>query len=651
MKYLDKIKTPQDIRGYSVEQLKEVAGEIRETILNTVSSNSAGGHLASSLGAVELTLALHHVYDTPKDKIIWDVGHQGYPHKLLTGRYENFSTLRKRDGVSGFLRRSESEYDVFGAGHAGTSISAAVGMAQARDVKGEDFKVVAIIGDGSMSCGLPFEGLNNAGHTDTDILVILNDNEMSISDNVGALHKYFNQVVQSRLYNKSKEEVSSIMRKAPMGERVLDFVHKLEESAKGLILPSIFFEDLGFRYIGPVDGHNMEDLVTTLKNIRGFKGPVLLHAATQKGKGYDLAEGDAIFWHAPPNFDVQSGEYKKSSAKSFTHVYGDYLIELAEKNSNIVAITAAMATGTGLVPFSQKFPKRYFDVGIAEGHAVTAAAGMACEGIRPFVTIYSTFLQRAYDSIMHDVALQNLPVIFAMDRSGLVGFDGPTHHGMLDIAYMRIIPNMVVMAPKDEAELRDMMLTAVNYTAGPIAFRYPRAGLTGADLSVEPKVLPIGKGEVIRQGSGSVAILSYGHVFTNVMKAVEILTEEGLDVAVINARFVKPMDTELIKETANRYPILVSVEDGTEVGGFGSAVNEVLVAAGIKNHCNIIGVPDHWIEHADQASQHDEAGISGEKIAGKVRELVQAQKDAAQGSPREVNPASQQTPSSSAASV
>lgn len=623
MAYLENLTRPDELRKLSVDQLKEVAEEIRQTILATVSTNSAGGHLASSLGAVELTLALHYVYNTPDDKLIWDVGHQGYPHKLITGRYKDFSTLRKRNGVSGFLRRSESEFDVFGAGHAGTSISAALGMAQARDINGDDFDVVAIIGDGSMTCGLPFEGLNNAGHSENDLLVILNDNEMSISGNVGALHKYFNQIVQSTLYNKGKEEAREIMRKAPMGDRVLNFVHKLEESAKGLIVPSLFFEDLGFRYIGPVDGHDLEELVSTLQNIRGFKGPVLLHAATRKGKGYKLAEGDAIFWHAPPNFNVESGEYKKSSARSYTHVYGDTLVELAEKDPRIVAITAAMATGTGLVGFSEKFPDRFIDVGIAEGHAVTSAAGMAAEGVRPFVTIYSTFLQRAYDSIMHDCALQKLPVIFAMDRAGLVGFDGPTHHGLLDIGYMRIIPNMVVMAPKDEAELRDMMATAVEYTDGPIAFRYPRAGLTGADVSVPPKALPIGKGEVIRHGSGPVAILSYGHVYGSVMKAVETLAEEGIDAAVINARFVKPMDIELLREVAERYPLLVSVEDGAVKGGFGSAVNEALVEHELPGRCIALGVPDVYIEHGDQASQQDEAGISPEKIAARVGELVQ----------------------------
>jgi len=623
MAYLEKLTGPEDLRKLSVEQLKEVADEIRQTILNTVSQNTAGGHLASSLGAVELTLALHYMYDTPTDKLIWDVGHQGYPHKLVTGRFDKFSTLRKRDGVSGFLRRSESEHDVFGAGHAGTSISAALGMAQARDINGDDFDVVAIIGDGSMTCGLPFEGLNNAGHAGSDLLVILNDNEMSISGNVGALHKYFNQIVQSTLYNRGKEEARDILKKAPMGDRVVNFMHKLEESAKGLIVPSIFFEDLGFRYIGPVDGHDLDELIASLKNIRTFKGPVLLHAVTQKGKGYKLAEGDAIFWHAPPNFDVESGEYKKSAARSYTHVYGDTLVELAEKDKRVVAITAAMATGTGLVGFSEKFPDRFIDVGIAEGHAVTSAAGMAAEGLRPFVTIYSTFLQRGYDNIMHDVALQKLPVIFAMDRAGLVGFDGPTHHGMLDIGYMRIIPNMVVMAPKDEGELRDMMVTAVEYTDGPIAFRYPRAGLTGADITSTPKALPIGKGEVIRHGNGPVAILSYGHVFTSVMKAVENLAEEGIDAAVVNARFVKPMDVELLREIAERYPVLLSVEDGAVMGGFGSAVNEVLIENEIPGRCIALGVPDVYIEHGDQASQQEEAGISPGKIVERVRAAVE----------------------------
>lgn len=622
MKLLSTIQSPSDIRGFSVTQLKELAEEIRQVILDTVSTNSAGGHLASSLGAVELTIALHHAFQTPQDKLIWDVGHQGYPHKLLTGRASQFTTLRKKDGVSGFLRRSESVYDVFGAGHAGTSISAAVGMAKARDLKGEDWKVVAVIGDGSMTCGLPFEGLNNAGHTDSDLLVVLNDNEMSISENVGALSKYFNQLVQSRFYNKSKEEVTQLVRQVPGGEKLLKMAHRLEESAKGLILPSVFFEDLGFRYIGPIDGHNLEELLTTLENIREFRGPVLLHAITTKGKGYKLAEGDAIFWHAPPNFSVETGEYKKSTSRTYTHAYGDAIIELAEQDERVVAITAAMATGTGLVKFGEKFPDRYVDVGIAEGHAVTSAAGMAAEGLRPFVTIYSTFLQRGYDGIMHDVALQNLPVIFCMDRAGLVGFDGPTHHGLLDIAYMRIIPNMVVMAPKDEGEMRDMMLTAKNHVKAPTAIRYPRAAVTGCDLSAPAKEIPIGKAEVIRHTGGPVCILSYGHIYANVMEAVGILDAEGIEAAVVNARFVKPLDTEMLREVAERYSVLLSVEEGTVLGGFGSAVNEALVTLGLDAHCEILGVPDYWIEHGDQASQQDQAGLSPQKIAERVRAAV-----------------------------
>lgn len=620
MNLLSQIQSPKDIRGYSIPKLRDLAEEIRQVILNTVSTNSAGGHLASSLGAVELAIALHYVYQTPHDRLIWDVGHQGYPHKLLTGRAGQFSSLRKKDGVSGFLRRSESIYDVFGAGHAGTSISAAVGICQARDIKGDDFKVVAVIGDGSMTCGLPFEGLNNAGHTDTDILVVVNDNEMSISENVGALSKYFNMLVQSSFYNKSKEEVTQFVKQVPGGDRLLKVAHRIEESAKGLILPSLFFEDLGFRYVGPVDGHDLESLITTLQNIRNhYKGPVVLHAITTKGKGYKLAEGDAIFWHAPPNFSVETGEYKKSTARTYTHVYGDTIIELAEQDERVVALTAAMATGTGLVKFSEKFPSRYIDVGIAEAHAVTAAAGMATEGLRPFVTIYSTFLQRAYDSIMHDVALQNLPVVFCMDRAGLVGFDGPTHHGLLDIAYMRIIPNMVVMAPKDEAELRDMMLTAKNHTTAPTAIRYPRATVTGADVSRPPREIPIGKAEVIRHTDGPVCVLSYGHVFSNVTQAAEELAAEGVEVAIVNARFVKPLDLEMLREVAARYPLVFSVEDGTVLGGFGSAVNEAFVSMGLDARCEIIGVPDMWIEHGDQASQHEQAGISAGKIAERIR--------------------------------
>lgn len=618
--YLEQIESPEDLRRLTMADLKLLAEEMRERIIETVSKN--GGHLASSLGAVELAIALHYVYETPRDKLIWDVGHQGYPHKLLTGRAKQFSTLRKQGGISGFLRRSESIYDVFGAGHAGTSISAAVGIAQARDLNQEDYKVVAVIGDGSMTCGLPFEGLNNAGHTDLDILVVLNDNEMSISENVGALAKYLNALVQSKFYNRSKTEAYELVKRTPVGDRLIRLVHKLEESTKGLILPSIFFEDLGFRYFGPADGHNLEELIPTLQKIRELRGPILLHAITRKGKGYKLAEGDAVFWHSPPNFKVETGEYKKSDARTYTHVYGDTLVELAESDPRVVAITAAMATGTGLVAFSERFPKRFFDVGIAEAHAVTSAAGMATEGLRPFVTIYSTFLQRAFDSIVHDVALQKLPVIFAMDRAGFVGFDGPTHHGLFDIAYLRIIPNMVVMAPKDERELRDMMLTAKNYTDGPIAFRYPRAGVTGADLSQPMQEIPIGKAELIHEGGSGVALLSYGHIFANVLKAAELLAQDGIDATIVNARFAKPLDLEMLRWVAAHHSVIVSVEEGCILGGFGSAVNEAFLAEKIDARCHILGIPDVFIEHGDQAWQREQAGLAPHQIAQTVRDLV-----------------------------
>jgi 1-deoxy-D-xylulose-5-phosphate synthase len=621
---LESIASPAEIRGADLATLEELASQIRHKIVETVSSN--GGHLASSLGAVELSIALHYVYETPRDKIVWDVGHQGYPHKLLTGRASRFHTLRKRGGLSGFLRRSESEYDVFGAGHAGTSISAAVGLALARDVKGDSFKVVAVIGDGSLTCGLPFEGLNNAGHSGTDITVVLNDNEMSISENVGALAKYLNSLVQSRFYNKSKEEAFALVRRAPAGDRIIRLVHRLEESTKGLILPSIFFEDLGFRYIGPVDGHNLDELIRTFRRVRQWKGPVLVHAITCKGKGYKVAESDAVFWHSPPKFEAETGEYKKSTALSYTHVYGKTLVELAEADERVVAITAAMATGTGLVEFSEKFPRRFFDVGIAEAHAVTSAAGMAIEGLRPFVTIYSTFLQRAFDSIIHDVALQNLPVIFAMDRAGFVGFDGPTHHGLLDIAYMRIIPNMVVMAPRDEAELRDMMLTAKNYHGGPIAFRYPRAAVGGTDISRPPREIPIGKAELVHEGSSPVCLLSYGHIYANVMAAADILKERGLDVTIVNARFAKPLDVDMLRWAAERHEFVFSVEEGCAAGGFGSAVNEAFDEMGIGARCHILAVPDRFIEHGEQAWQQEEAGLSPSRIAERILAIATTSK-------------------------
>jgi 1-deoxy-D-xylulose-5-phosphate synthase len=619
MTILDEIGSPADIRNLSLAELRLLAEEIRQRILQTVSVN--GGHLASSLGAVELTLALHTVYETPRDRLVWDVGHQGYAHKLVTGRSRDFHTLRKPNGISGFLRRCESEYDVFGAGHAGTSISAAVGLAKARDLLGQTHKVVAVIGDGSLTCGLPFEGLNNGGHLQTDMLVVLNDNEMSITENVGALSRYLNWIVQSPLYNKSKQEARQWVLRTPLGEQVKRIVHRLEESTKGLILPSIFFEDLGFRYIGPVDGHHLEDLIGTLRRIRDFKGPVLLHAVTRKGKGYKLAEGDAIFWHSPPNFEVDTGECRKSAATTYTSVYGDTLCQLAERDRRIVAITAAMATGTGLVDFSRRFPERFMDVGIAEAHAVTSAAGLAIEGLRPFVTIYSTFLQRAFDSIVHDVALQNLPVVFAMDRAGLVGNDGPTHHGVFDVAFLRIIPNMVVMAPRDGDELRDMIYTAANFTAGPIAFRYPRAGAKVTE-GREPRLLPIGQAEVIRDTDGPAAILSYGHVFGHVMAAADALAAEGIPVTVVNARFVKPLDREMLRRVAATHPVIVSVEDGVAAGGFGSAVNEALVEMGIEARCHIIGVPDVFVEHGDQATQQEICGLTAERIVERILALV-----------------------------
>ncbi len=618
---LENIESPSQIRGADIQTLENLAGQIRARILETVAVN--GGHLASSLGTVELAIALHYAFDTPRDLLVWDVGHQAYPHKLLTGRAKSFSTLRKRGGLSGFLRRSESPYDVFGAGHAGTSISAALGLALARDLKGQQHKVVAIIGDGSLTCGLPFEGLNNAGHAGTDLLVVLNDNEMSISENVGALAKYLNRLVQSQFYNRSKEEAYALVRRAPAGDKIIRLVHKLEESTKGLLVPSIFFEDLGFRYIGPIDGHNIEELIKTFRRVREWKGPVLVHALTKKGKGYTKAEGDAIFWHSPPSFKVETGETKKSGTLTYTHVYGKTLVELAQQDERVVAITAAMATGTGLVEFSEKFPNRFFDVGIAEAHAVTSAAGMAIGGLRPFVTIYSTFLQRAFDSIVHDVALQNLPVVFAMDRAGFVGFDGPTHHGLLDIAYLRMIPNMVVMAPKDERELRDMMLTAKNYIGGPIAFRYPRASVTGVDISAPPQEIPIGKAELIHEGRSGLCFLSYGHIYENVMAAAGILAERGIDATVVNARFAKPLDREMLRWAVEHHEFLFSVEEGCLAGGFGSAVNEALLDMDLSARCHILAVPDVFVEHGDQAWQQDSVGLSPEKIAQRVLEKME----------------------------
>ncbi len=622
--WLSRIGDPRDIRGLTIDQLREIAEEIRDTLLRVTSIN--GGHLASSLGAVELTIALHYVFDTPADKIIFDVGHQAYAHKLLTGRAAQFDSLRREGGISGFLQRAESPYDAFGAGHASTSISAALGMAMARDRLGKNFKVVSVTGDGAMTGGICYEALNNAGMLGSDLLVVLNDNEMSISANVGALAHYFNRIVTTNFYSEGRRHAIDIVKKLPAGQRLIGMANRVEESVKGLIVPGIFFEELGFRYLGPFDGHNLAELIPILQKVRTLKGPVLLHAITTKGKGRAYAEADPVTWHSPPlHFDAESGEAPtKTGPPSYTKIFAQALQAEARRDGRIVAVTAAMLEGTGLARFKEEFPERTYDVGIAEEHAVIAAAGMACEGLRPFVCIYSTFLQRAYDQIIHDVALQKLPVAFSLDRGGLVGNDGPTHHGVFDLSYLRMIPNLVVMAPMNGDELRDMTHTAALYEDGPIALRFPRASAKeGVDLAREPRQLEIGRAQMVREGD-DICIVAIGTMVLHALEAARLLEAEGISCAVLNARFVKPLDREVIGEAARRHGGLVTVEDNVLAGGFGSAVLELLATEKIEARVVTLGLPDQFIEHGTQASLFDKYGLSSGAIADCVRGEVKA---------------------------
>jgi 1-deoxy-D-xylulose-5-phosphate synthase len=616
-KLLQLVHTPHDVKLLSLPQLAHLAEELREEIIQVVSK--VGGHLASSLGAVELTLALHYVFDAPRDKIIWDVGHQAYAHKLLTGRREDFHTLRQYGGLSGFCKPEESEYDAFGAGHASTSIAAAVGMACARDLQGQQYKIVAVIGDGAMTGGLAYEALNNVGHLNKDILVVLNDNEMSISSNVGAIARIFNRLIMGNFYNIAKEDLEEFFRRlSHLGKWMIKFTHRMEESIKGLIVPGIFFEEMGFRYVGPIDGHDLERLIATFKKTKELRGPMLVHTLTKKGKGYAFAEQNPEQFHSSPKFDIATGE-TLTDGRTYTEVFGETLCELAERDQRIVAITAAMPSGTGLTAFAQRYPGRFFDVGIAEGCGVTMAAGMARQGLRPVVAIYSTFLQRAFDHIIHDVALQNLPVIFALDRGGVVGRDGPTHHGAFDLSYMRLIPNMVVMAPKDEAELRDMLLTAVEYDKGPISLRFPRGTGVGRDLSQPCHALPIGKAELLREGE-QVMLLALGHPVQAALEAAQLLKDEGVHIGVANMRFAKPLDTEFLRKAAAKYQLLFSVEDNVVSGGIGSAINEALAQIGIRDRiCVPIALPDRFIEHGTQKQLYAKYGLGASQIAQQVR--------------------------------
>ena len=611
---LETINSPADLRRLPRAQLKSLADELRAYVLDSVSKT--GGHLSSNLGTVELTVALHYVFNTPDDRLVWDVGHQTYPHKILTGRRERMATLRQFGGLSGFPRRDESEYDTFGTAHSSTSISAALGMALASQFKGEDRNAVAIIGDGSMSAGMAFEALNNAGvHDDSRLLVVLNDNDMSISPPVGALNRHLAQLMSGRFYASARQVGKQVLRVAPP---LLELARRLESHAKGMVVPATLFENFGFNYIGPIDGHDLESLIPTMENIRHLlatgAGPQFLHVVTKKGQGYKLAEADPIAYHGPGKFDPSMGLQKSSTPakQTFTQVFGRWLCDMAEHDPRLVGITPAMREGSGMVEFHRRFPKRYHDVGIAEQHAVTFAAGMACEGLKPVVAIYSTFLQRAYDQLIHDVALQNLPVVFALDRAGLVGADGATHAGAYDIPFLRCIPNMSLACPADENECRKLLSTAFEQNS-PVAVRYPRGA--GAGVEPEPglKSLPFGKGEVRREGQG-IAILAFGTLLYPALQAAE-----KLGATVVNMRWAKPLDTELLLKIAATHEALVTVEEGAIMGGAGSAVGEALQAAGVLRPLLQLGLKDEFIEHGDHAQLLALQGLDADGMEAAIR--------------------------------
>ena len=612
---LDTINHPARLRELTVEQLPVLAEELRRFLIESVAQT--GGHLSSNLGTVELTLALHYVYNTPEDRLVWDVGHQTYAHKILTGRREGMARLRSHGGVSGFPKRSESEFDTFGVGHSSTSISAALGMAQATRLKGENRHTVAIIGDGAMSAGQAFEALNNAGVADANMLVILNDNDMSISPPVGALHKHLARILSGSTFNAARKAGEKMLSVAPS---LLEFANRVEGHVKGLLSPGTLFEELGFNYIGPIDGHDLDALIPTLQNLQKLPGPQFLHVITKKGQGYKLAEADPVRYHGVSKFQPDLGldGEKPGDRPSYTQIFGDWLCDMAATDDRLVAITPAMGEGSGMMRFAERFPTRYFDVGIAEQHAVTFAAGLACEGLRPVLAIYSTFLQRGYDQLLHDVALQNLPVVFALDRGGLVGADGPTHHGTFDLSYITCIPNMVLMTPADENECRRMLTTAFHHE-GPAAVRYPR----GAGMGVKPdkalSALPLGKGEIRRQGR-QVALLAFG-----AMLAPALAAAEELDATVANMRFVKPIDRELILQLAAEHSLLVSVEENVLIGGAGSEVARVLEEAGSTVSFVRIGLPDRFIDHGDQTLLLAETGLDKNGILQKVHSCLPAQ--------------------------
>ncbi len=606
---LEVINSPADLRGLDLEDLPTLCNELREFLLHSVANG--GGHFSSNLGTVELTVALHYAFNTPHDKLVWDVGHQAYPHKILTGRRELMDSIRRKDGLAGFPKRSESAYDTFGVGHSSTSIGAALGMALAAKLKGEDYHSIAVIGDGAMTAGMAYEALNHAGDLDANLIVILNDNEMSISPNVGALRKYLTRLLSGRMYSSMRESG----KKALAHSRSLSKLVKLtEEHMKGMVLPGTWFEEMGFKYYGPIDGHDVNELVHVLRNLQQIKGPRLLHVLTQKGKGYEPAEEDPCMYHGVTPFNLQTGiiASAKKSTPTYTQVFGKWLCDMAAQDRRLVGITPAMREGSGLVEFSERFPERYFDVGIAEQHAVTLAAGLACEGLKPVVAIYSTFLQRAYDQLVHDVAIQNLPVVFAIDRAGLVGADGPTHSGNYDVSYLRCIPNMMIMAPADENECRQMLYTAFQQNC-PTAVRYPRGKGIGIEPEESMRAIPIGKAVKLRTGH-SIALLMFGSLLPEAQEAAE-----ELDATLVNMRFVKPLDETMIRELAQTHDLLVTVEDNAVMGGAGSAVNEFINVAELSVTVMNLGLPDDYIEHAQREEQLAACELDAKSIVRRVR--------------------------------
>ena len=635
---LPKINSPADLRKLNSVELNKLADELRHFTIETVTE--IGGHLAPTLGVIELTVALHRVFNTPDDKIVWDVGHQGYAHKILTGRLDKFNTIRKMGGLSGFLKISESEYDAFGAGHASTSISAATGIAEAQKINGKDHRVVSVIGDGSMTGGLAFEAMNNAGHLKTPMLVVLNDNEMSISPNVGALNTYLTKIVTNPIYNQIRTEIWNVAGKFTFGKRTIQkILSKAEDSLKSFLVPGMLFEELGFRYFGPIDGHNLDELVSTLDRIKDLKTPCILHILTKKGKGMVSTNAsnddyylDAVKFHAVKPSNKANGKINKKTVPPliktpvFQDVFGSLACEIARNRKDTVCITAAMREGTGLVPYAKEFASRYYDVGIAEGHGVTFAAGLATQNVRPIVAIYSTFLQRAYDHIIHDAAIQHLPVVFCMDRAGIAGEDGPTHHGALDIAYLKCIQDLIVSAPKDGNELRHLLYTALDYSSGPFSIRYPKASSVNFDLKGQAELLPIGSWEVCRKSNGGTVILAVGPQVFDAINAANNLSNNGIECEVVNCRFIKPMDTDYLNSITGKFENVITIEEGVKTGGFGESVASWLITNGYKGNVDIISLPDEFVEHGPRDLLLEKWGVNQNGIVKAVTSKVNPSK-------------------------